>query len=128
MKAIVLAAVLGSFVQVASADVSFVDNHVTQTIDCAKDPKVDILGNHATITLTGVCTKVTIAGNHATVTGSTATLWMAGNHNTASLDAVDVISAPGNNNTVSYRKTVDAKKKKPKISNPGRNNTVTKTK
>ena len=128
MKALVLATVLGSLVQVASADVSIDDNNVTTTVDCAKDPLVNITGNHATVTLTGVCKGVQIAGNNATVTGSALAVSLPGNNNTATLDAVDLIATAGNKNTVTYKKTVDAKKKAPRISNPGNKNSIKKTK
>lgn len=128
MKANVLAVVLVSFARIASADVAIVDNHTVLTIDCAKDPQVSVNGNHAKLTLTGTCTSVVLNGNHAEVTGSAIKVSINGNHNTATLDAVDAISTTGNYNTASYKRTVDAKKKKPKIGNLGKGNKITKSK
>ncbi|MBA3456302.1 MAG: DUF3060 domain-containing protein [Deltaproteobacteria bacterium] len=112
----------------AAADISIVDNDETITVDCAKDPNVNIAGNTATVTLTGTCSKIMIAGNHITLAGSAATVWIAGNHNTATLDAVDSLVTAGNHNTATYKKTVNPKLRKTKVSNPGNHNTVTRTK
>lgn len=124
--AVILASV--SLLPLAAADVSLVDNDETITVDCAADPNVSIMGNHATVTLTGTCMQVSVSGNHATVIGSAAAVSIAGNHNTATLDGVDALSVSGNDNTVTYRKPVNAKLKKPKISNWGNDNTITRTK
>ena len=112
----------------AYADVSIDDNKQTVTVDCAKDANVAIQGNEATVTLTGTCEKVVVAGNKATVTGSTKVIYVPGNDNVATLDAVDQIGTPGNKNKVTYKKTVDAKLKKPKIANPGNKNAIAKAK
>jgi hypothetical protein len=115
--------VLGSLGGVAAADASFFDNKQTATVDCAKDANVNISGNEATITLTGVCENVMIAGNKATLTGSAKNVVVSGNDNTVDLDVVDRLSVPGNKNTVSYKKSSDPKKKT-KVSNPGNKNKV----
>lgn len=95
----------------AAADITIVDNNQKVTVDCSKDPSVDVLGNHATILLEGTCNKVTFAGNHSTLTGSVTAIVVPGNHNTAILDVVDVISVAGNHNKVSYKRASDPKKK-----------------
>jgi len=125
MRKLALIAVL--LASPAAADVSLVDNHETVTVDCAKDPNVSIAGNHETVTLTGVCKSVMIAGNSAKVTGSATSFSIAGNKNTVDIDGADTISITGNDNTVSYKKAADAKKKAPKVSNLGTKNTVKKT-
>jgi hypothetical protein len=95
---------------IAAADVTIVDNHKTLEVDCAKDKEVNLLGNHITVTLKGVCTKVSLTGNHNTVTGSATTVAIPGNHNTATLDKVDTLAVPGNHNTATYKGPVSAPK------------------
>ena len=112
----------------ASADVSVADNQQTVTVDCAKDPNVEVSGNEATVTLTGNCEAVILSGNKAKVTGSTKSILVSGNDNTANLESVDKIGTPGNNNRVTYKTTIDTKLKKAKISNPGNKNVVAKRK
>lgn len=128
MKSIAFLAAFVAFLPLAAADISIVDNDETITVDCATDPNVSIAGNNATVTLTGTCKKITVAGNQATVTGSAIAVWIAGNDNTANLDAVDSLSVPGNDNTATYKKPVSAKLKKPRISSLGNGNTITRTK
>jgi hypothetical protein len=115
--------VLGSLCGVAAADAMFADNKQTATVDCAKDANVNISGNEATITLTGVCENVIIAGNKAKLTGSAKNVVVSGNDNAADLDVVDKLLVSGNSNTVTYKKSSDAKKKT-KVSNPGNKNKV----
>lgn len=110
----------------AAADVSVMDNDKTLAVDCSKDKEVNLVGNHITATLTGVCTKVMMTGNHNTVTGSALTVSVPGNHNTATLEKVDTLSVLGNHNTVSYRGPASAKKTK--VSVLGLKNTVTQQK
>lgn len=128
MKLIAFLLTSVTLLPLAAADVSIVDNHQTIAVDCATDPNVSIMGNQATVTLTGTCAKVVISGNHATVSGSATLVSIPGNHNTAVLDGVDTISVPGNHNTATYKKPVSPKLKKTKISNPGNHNTITRTK
>ncbi|MFN0249872.1 MAG: DUF3060 domain-containing protein [Kofleriaceae bacterium] len=118
---------LGLLGGVAAADASFIDNHQTATVDCAKDATVNISGNEATITLTGVCENVVIAGNKAKLTGSAKNVLVAGNQNSVDLDVVDQLSVAGNKNTVRYKSSSDPKKK-PKVSNTGNKNKVSKKK
>jgi len=128
MKTIACVAAFVSFLPIAAADVALTGNHETVTVDCATDPNVSIMGNHASVTLSGTCKKVSISGNHATVVGSAAIVSITGNHNTAALVAVDLLSTPGNHNTATWKKPIDAKLKAPKISNTGNKNTVTQAK
>ena len=128
MKTIAFLAAFVTFLPLAAADVSLVDNHETVTVDCAEDPNVSIMGNDATVTLTGTCKNVSISGNHATVSGSATSVSISGNHNTANLDAVDSLLVAGNFNTATYKTTVDPKLKKTKTSNTGHENTITRTK
>jgi hypothetical protein len=125
MKLRLITTALLCLTSIASADVSLMDNDQKVTVDCAKDKNVNIIGNSATVTLTGTCTKVSVSGNKATVTGSATTVLISGNSNTANLTTVDTIMVTGNKNTVTYKGAVDAKLKKPKISNPGTGNTIT---
>lgn len=104
----------------ALADVSVIDNNKSITVDCAKDPKVDLIGNNITLTLTGKCKQVNVTGNKETVMGSATTVFVAGNENTVKIDAADTITVAGNKNVVSY--------KTGKVTNPGKDNKVTQVK
>lgn len=110
----------------ARADISIVDNDQNVDVDCAKDPQVQLVGNHITVTTRGVCAKIVIMGNHETVTGSANVVVVLGNHNTVALDAADEVSVPGNDNTVAVRKAVTLKE--PRISALGRGNRVSRPK
>jgi hypothetical protein len=106
----------------AFADVTVMDNNKTLTVDCAKDKNVNLVGNHITVTLTGTCENVRVTGNHEAVTGSVLNVYVAGNNNTLSLDAVDKISIAGNKNSATYKKP--ASKKKTAVSNTGKDNKI----
>ncbi len=121
-----VAATLLALTSIASAEVSIMDNDQTIEVDCAKDKQVSVVGNNATITLTGTCAKVSISGNHATLIGAATTVWIAGNQNTATLSGVDSLMVAGNENTVAYKGPIAAKTVK--IKNPGNKNTITKQK
>ena len=71
-----LALALVAVPAVAAADVSIIDNGKTVAIDCAKDPRVSLIGNSLTVTLTGTCKKLDITGNHETVTGSAGDVYL----------------------------------------------------
>ena len=122
----ILAAAILSLTSIAAADVTIADNKQTLTVDCAKDKQVNILGNHATVTLTGTCTKVSVSGNNANVTGSANTVWIAGNNNNVTLPGVDTLTIAGNSNNVTYKGPITAKTTK--VSNPGNKNNVTRQK
>jgi hypothetical protein len=126
MKVVVAILLLGALGgTVARADTSIIDNNKKLTLDCAKNPRIELIGNHITATLTGTCTKVQIMGNHAIVTGSTTTITVSGSHNVATLDAVDDITVAGKGNSISWKK--GASKPAPTIANPGKDNKVTKS-
>jgi hypothetical protein len=110
----------------AAAEITIMDNKKTVEVDCAKDPEVSLLGNHLTVTLKGVCKKLSISGNHETVTGSVTTVSVAGNHNTVMLAAADEIAIIGNDNTVTVARALT--RKAPKISNVGTANKITQPK
>lgn len=124
IMAVVAAGVLAS--RAARADVTVLDNHKTIDVDCAKDPNVNLVGNHLTVTTRGVCTSIIVAGNEETITGSAATVRVAGNHNTLELDAADEVSITGNDNAITVHKPIKAKTTR--ISNPGSRNKVTRAK
>ena len=129
MKCFTFAATLASLgvaFGAARADVSVLDNDKTIEVDCAKDPQVSLLGNHLTLTLKGVCARITIDGNEATVSGSASAVRVNGNHNTLTLAAADQVAIYGNDNTVTVQKPVKAKAVQ--ISNPGSRNKVTRPK
>ncbi len=123
---LVVASTLFALTSIAAADISVIDNDQTIEVDCTQDKQVSVVGNHATITLTGTCTKVSISGNHATLVGAATTVWIAGNQNTATLSGVDSLTVAGNENTVAYKGPIAAKSTK--IRNPGNKNTITKQK
>jgi hypothetical protein len=111
----------------ALADVIVADNKQTLTVDCEKDPNVQITGNDAVITLTGVCKRLSVDGNNAQVTGSCEDVAVPGNDNSVALDKANRIYTSGNKNKVTYKGHVDPKKKT-KVSNPGNKNSIKKTK
>jgi DUF3060 family protein len=123
---VLVAAVVGALPTAARADISVIDNDKTLDVDCAKDPEVNLIGNHLTVTTRGVCAKITISGNHETVTGSAAVVFVAGNHNTVTLTAADDITVAGNSNTLTVRKSV--KLKAPRVANSGTDNHITQPK
>lgn len=106
----------------ARADVSIVDNDKTVHVDCGKDPNVALIGNHNTITATGVCDTLTISGNDCSFVGSVSSATVSGNHNTVTLAAADQVSVPGSDNTITVKKAI--KRKSPSISNTGTHNNV----
>lgn len=118
IASVVIALAAGS----AAADVSIMDNNKKIDVDCAKDPEVDILGNHITVTMTGLCTKLSVSGNHAIVTGSALTVDVSGNESTVTLDAADFVTVDGNQNIVVVKKA--AKAKKARVSVTGNKNKV----
>ena len=124
MKRVIFALVcMGS---TAYADVNLLDNDETVTVDCAKDKTVNVVGNTASITLTGVCDMVQISGNAAKVTGSVKSVRISGNDNKLTLEAVDSIMVSGNDNVVTYKKPVA--KKKTGVLNSGNKNKIAKAK
>jgi hypothetical protein len=110
----------------ARAEVTIIDNDKTVEVDCAKDPEINLIGNHLTVTTKGVCARIAISGNDATISGSAIVVQINGNHNTVALAAADDVAIHGNNNTVTVRKAIKAKT--PRISNPGKDNRVTQPK
>lgn len=122
MKTVLFATALTLAATAAYADVNIFDNKQTVTVDCAKDKAVNITGNNAVVTLKGTCDVVNISGNDAKVTGSVATANVSGNNNTLTLDAVDAVLTTGNKNTVSYKKSVKAKKTT--VANTGNENKI----
>jgi hypothetical protein len=111
------------FVSGAASAKSWMDDKLTVTHDCAKDPVASIMGNENHITLTGACAKVSVQGNKNTVTVASAKeVLVAGNDNTVDIDAADSVSTPGNKNTVSWKKGVSDKK--PAIRNAGTDNKI----
>jgi hypothetical protein len=121
--ALTLPLALGALGASARAEVSILDNDKTITVDCAKDPEISVLGNHVTVTATGVCSKITLSGNEGTVTGSAIAVFVSGNHNTVTLAAADDVSVTGSDNTVTLQKPV--KRKAARVSNVGTHNHVT---
>lgn len=119
-------AILASFVTIAHADVSIVDNDRAVTVDCAKDAKAELVGSGLTITLTGTCALVTVTGSKSTVTGSSTKFVIAGNKNTIRADATDEIVVGGIKNEVTWKRGASAAA--PKISTPGKDNRVSQAK
>jgi hypothetical protein len=127
MKKLTLAAAtLSLAAATASADVNIIDNNQKVTVDCAKEKSVNIVGNKATVTLTGTCQSVNISGNKATVKGTVLSVNISGDNNSLVLDGVDGILLSGDENTITYKKGV--KEKAPKVMDSGDKNSVTQTK
>ena len=121
-----VAVTLAALFAPAHADVTVLDNKKSLEVDCAKDPRVNLLGNHITLKTKGVCERITISGNNETVTGSATEVVISGNHNTVTLDAADAVAVAGNENTVSVRKAIT--RKTPRIANSGNDNKITQAK
>ena len=124
MKLLVVAFIVSALPAVASADVSIIDNEQKITVNCAKDKTVNIIGDEATVTLTGTCTQINISGNAAKITGSVTAVQISGNKSKLTLDALDSIMVSGDNNTVTWKKTVTDKQKQPKVMNSGDGNSI----
>ena len=107
----------------ARADITVLDNDKTIDVDCAKDARINLQGNHLTVNASGVCTAISIDGNEVTVTGSATRVIINGNHNTLDLTAADEVAVHGNDNTVTVHKPVKAKA--PRVSNTGKHNKLT---
>src|SRR5690348_15309355 len=121
MKRLVLASLVVS--SLAAADVMEADNNHTVTVDCKKDPRVDISGNKNTYKLAGVCKQLRVSGNDNTVTAETLIVIMiSGNRNTVTAAATDQIAVSGDHNTVSWKKAVAKDKKAPGVLDNGDGN------
>jgi hypothetical protein len=120
-----IAAALGTLLgaSAARAEISIIDNNKSVAIDCAKDPAVNLVGNHITVALNGVCSKISITGNNETVTGAASAVTIAGSHNTVTLSAADDVIVAGNSNTLIVRKPIKAAA--PRITNTGKDNRIT---
>jgi hypothetical protein len=128
MKSFMIAATVASLgvALPARADVTVMDNNKTLEVDCAKDPQINLNGNHLTVTLKGVCATITVDGNQQTIRGSATAVRVNGDHNTVTLDAADQVAVYGNHNTVTVQRPLRATAVQ--ISNPGTHNTVTRPK
>lgn len=109
----------------ALADKMLNDNKQKLTVDCAKDKAVHIHGNEAEVKLTGTCELVMVAGNNAKVVGSAKSVQVSGNSNTLDLDGALDINATGNDNSITYKKSLDAKKPVA-VNNTGNKNKIAK--
>jgi hypothetical protein len=126
LAAVLAALALAAFAAPARAEVTVIDNNRTVEVDCAKDPEIELIGNHITLTTLGVCARIAILGNHASVNGSSSEVHVAGNHNKLALVAADDVTVLGNHNSISVRKAVTLKA--PRISNLGNGNRITQPK
>ena len=103
----------------------YMDNKLTITHDCSKDPEASVMGNDSTITVTGACDSVSVQGNHNTLKiASSKKVSVNGNENTVSVEASDAIAVNGTSNKVSYKKGVSGDKVA--VTNNGSKNTVAK--
>jgi DUF3060 family protein len=126
IRTVAIAFVIALAATPATADISLVENHKTVAVDCARDKRVELMGNHIAVTLAGTCTRVAMTGNHGSVTGSATSVYISGNNNTAAIDAADDITISGNNNTVTWKR--GASGPKPKIAASGKENSITQAK
>ena len=110
LRVTVYAAMFVLVASTARADVLIHDDDVKITVDCAKDKVVNVSGDKVQIELTGTCDMVNISGDEGTLKGSVLSLNVSGNDNTLALDAVDKILVSGDRNTITYKKSVKAKK------------------
>ena len=125
-----LVAILGMslIATVAAADIMEDDNNKTHNVDCSKDKNVMVSGNENTFNLTGACSEVNISGNNNVVTGSVKSVRISGNENKLTLEQLDAVLLSGNDNVLTYKKTLDPKKKKVGVLNSGDRNKVSKVK
>ncbi|HYV45994.1 MAG TPA: DUF3060 domain-containing protein [Myxococcaceae bacterium] len=86
------------------------DNSENQVLRCEGNPVI-VNGNSNNLTLSGNCPSVLINGNQ----------------NQVAIEAVDKLRVTGNNNQVSWARTIN-KGKKPNISNPGSHNQIAQSK
>jgi hypothetical protein len=86
---------------VSRADRVITRSKTPVTVDCVKEPVVQIVGNTNTVQTSGRCSDVIVDGNdnRVTVSGS-AHVSLRGNHNALDLAAVDALEVLGNHNTV----------------------------
>lgn len=86
---------------VSRADRVITASNATVTVDCGKEPIVQIVGNTNTVQTSGRCSDVIVDGNdnRVTVSGS-AHVNLRGNYNTLDLAAVDALDVLGNQNSV----------------------------
>jgi len=90
-------------------DVTIIQNDLKRTIECSGG-SVRVSGNRNTLNLTGECS----------------TLFIDGDDNVVTVQAVGEISTWGNRNKVTWTRGLGGKP--PKISNPGTKNTIEKAK
>ena len=128
LRITLLAATLALTAATAHAEVNIIDNDQKITVDCAKERGVNIVGNKAVVTLTGVCEEVNISGNKATVKGSVRQVNVSGNDNLLTLEGVDAILVSGNKNTITYKKALKDAAKKPSALNSGSDNKISQVK
>jgi hypothetical protein len=112
---------------VAFAKNAYMDNKLTVTHDCDKDPVASIMGNENTITFTGKCGDISVMGNKNTVIIATAAgVSVTGNENTVTVDTVAKLATTGSKNTVSWKKAASGDK--PTTRNTGKDNKITQAK
>src|SRR5262249_17930000 len=120
MKLLIPCVLIALFIPAVSrADRVITASNTTVTVDCGKEPIVQIVGNTNTVQTSGRCSDVIVDGNdnRVTVSGS-AHVNLRGNHNTLDLAAVDALEVLGNQNSVQ-------RVAKTKVSNLGTGNTIT---
>ncbi len=128
MRRAFLIAIALLFVPTAGyADLSVAEDGKVITHEC-KDDTVSISANSNKVTLTGRCKLIIIDGNKNTVTLAAAiNIAVNGNSNVVAADQTDRVYTPGNENRVTYKRSIDPKKPT-KVWNPGNGNKITKVK
>jgi hypothetical protein len=93
------------------------------TVDCAKDPEVNINHGKGAYTFKGACKAININGGENKLTiDSVEALNVNGGSNTIDVGAVDTININGAGNKITYKKAV--KGDKPAVNTIGANNKV----
>jgi hypothetical protein len=111
----------------ATADGKTFNGGKGATVDCGKDPEVNINHGKGTYTFKGACKTININGGENKLTiESVETLNVNGGHNTADIGAADTINVVGASNTITYKK--GPKGEKPAINIVGDGNKVDKAK
>jgi hypothetical protein len=125
MKTILLATTL-LVSSLALADKTFTTGKGA-TVDCAKDPEVNINHGKGAYTFKGACKAININGGENKLTiESVEALNVNGGSNIVDIGAVDTININGASNKITYRKGV--KGDKPAVNTVGANNKVDQTK
>lgn len=103
-----------------------INGEKSATIDCSKDPEVEILSGEGTFTFTGTCATIEVnGGDNKLVIENVKKLSVVGAGNTIEVGGADKIAVTGSGNTITYKGTVTGKGKT-KVASIGTGNKIKK--